>query len=97
MHVSEAIGPACALVVWAVIFLWRAMRHRAVAGIYTTELLAVVGCLLTLQLLLDLHTRFLGDIVIGALHLYMAGWLVERTRRDRLRCDGDRGRNHEQL
>ena len=87
MFPTEAIGPLITSVVWIVIFSVRLARG---GGIYVAESIAIIGCVVTLQLLLDLHTRFLGDIAIVAVHLaYVAAV--------RLRCRGDRRRDHEQL
>jgi len=67
MLAPEAIGPLVTLGIWVVLFVVGFVRTRRVH----IECVAVLGCVLTLQLLLDLHTRHLGDIVVGALHLML--------------------------
>ncbi len=61
----EAIGPLITLVVWIAFLVVRVVRWRGTSFI---EVFAVIGALVMLQLLLDLHTPHLGDIVIVALH-----------------------------
>jgi len=89
---NEAIGPLITFAVWLAFGLFKLVVLRR--GIYASEALAIVGCLVTLQLLLDMLHPYLGDIVIAVLHvLYVAAVLW-----DRLRCSRDRqGRDHEQL
>ena len=82
----EAIGPAITAVVWIVLIV-----KRAAYGFYFAEAVAIGACVVTLQLLLDLRMRYLGDVVIGALHLLCFAVLF------RIRCKGARRRDHEQL
>jgi len=63
---DEAIGPLVTLLAWLAMFIYSARRSRG--GVSFVEWLAVTGCVVMLQLLLDLHTPYLGDIVIGAVH-----------------------------
>ena len=78
---GEAIGPVITLVVWIAILSYRVLHAR---GDHVSEWLAVVGSLVVLQLLLDLHTRYLGDLVIVALHaVAVAAAMLLRKRRTR--------------
>jgi hypothetical protein len=61
----EAIGPLITLVVWIAILVATIVRSQRVSWM---ECLPVIGGLVVLQLLLDLHTPYLGDLVIAALH-----------------------------
>jgi hypothetical protein len=61
----EAIGPLITLVVWTTILIATIVRAHRVSWM---EFLPVIGGLVVLQLLLDLHTPYLGDLVIAALH-----------------------------
>jgi hypothetical protein len=70
MVADEALGPAITFAVWLAMFAIRVARSKGSA--YFAEWFAVVGCLVTLQLLLDLHTRYLGDLVIAGLHASFA-------------------------
>lgn len=85
MIADEAIGPLITFVAWIVMFLVRAVRAKA--GIAFIEWFAVVGSLVMLQLLLDLHTRYLGDVVVAALHVTfgiavaVVHWRERRLRR----------------
>jgi hypothetical protein len=90
MLVDEAIGPLVTLALWLGLLFWMAAVRKG--GVM--EWLAVIGILVTLQLLLDMLRPHLGDVVIAVLHaLYVAAVLW-----DRLRCSRDRqGRDHEQL
>ena len=81
---DEALGPLVTLIAWIVI-LGVGIR-RANGGVSFIEWFAVVGCILVLQLLLDLHTRYLGDIVVAGLHAaaliaMLVGWLLNRRAR----------------
>ena len=78
---GEAIGPLITFAVWIAMLVLRIVRSKD--GVYVFEWLAVMGCIVTLQLLLDLHTRFLGDIAIGALHAVFAiAALIHRALRN---------------
>jgi hypothetical protein len=66
----EAIGPLVTLAFWLTLLVVRLVRAHG--GVYIFEWIPLVGCLLVLQLLLDLHTPHLGDIVVAALHLGFA-------------------------
>jgi hypothetical protein len=84
MIADEAIGPLITLTVWIVI-LGVGLR-RANGGVSFVEWFAVVGCILVLQLLLDLHTRYLGDIVVAGMHVAAliaatVAWLYQRRSR----------------
>ncbi|MDQ3335392.1 MAG: hypothetical protein M4D80_09525 [Myxococcota bacterium] len=69
MIADEAIGPLITLAFWvAVLVVNLVCAKGAVSWI---ECLPVIGCLLVLQLLLDLHTPHLGDLVIAGLHAPM--------------------------
>lgn len=67
MIADEALGPLVTLTVWIAMFVARLVRSKG--GVAFVEWFAVVGCILVLQLLLDLHTRYLGDIVVAGLHV----------------------------
>ena len=87
MVADEAIGPLVTFALWLALFIYRAIRSRG--GIYFIEWIAVVGSLVMLQLLLDLHTRYLGDIVIVILHvtfLIVALIATWRSRRNEQRA-----------
>jgi len=70
MVADEVLGPAITFAVWIAIFVIRVVRSKG--GVDFAEWLAVVGCLVALQLLLDLRMRYLGDIVIAGLHASFA-------------------------
>lgn len=83
VYAREAIGPLITLAVWIVIVIVTVIRARRVSWI---ECLPVIGGLVVVQLLLDLHTPYLGDIVIGTLHaLLVLAALVELILRRRAR------------
>ena len=84
MIAEEALGPMITLAVWVTLFVVRAVRAKA--GVTVVEWIAIVGCLLVLQLLLDLHTSYLGDLVIAGAHAAVLialaiGWLRRRRPR----------------
>lgn len=79
---DEAIGPLVTLLVWLAMFIYSV--RRAQGGVSFVEWIAVTGCVVVLQLLLDLLTPHLGDIVIGALHAAgLIAYLVARKRQTR--------------
>lgn len=81
---EESIGPVITLALWLAMFA--IPRVRTKAGMTFIEWIAVLGCLVVLQLLLDLHTRYLGDLVIAGLHVAGAiALLVVRWHRRRAR------------
>jgi hypothetical protein len=76
---DEAIAPLIMFAAWTALAIYRIVRGKS-----GFELLAVMGCLVTLQLLLDLHTRHLGDIVIAGVHVCgLIALLVVHCRRAR--------------
>lgn len=75
---TEIIGPLITVTLWLAAFIVRAVRVKA--GVAFFEWLAVIGCLAILQLLLDLHTPYLGDLVIAVLHAAGAIALLVRHR-----------------
>jgi len=81
MIADEAIGPLITFVVWVAMFIMRVARANG--GVTFIEWFAVIGCLVMLQLLLDLHTRYLGDIVVAALHAAFGLALLVGHVRDR--------------
>ena len=81
---SGPLGPLVTLIVWVAMLGVRVVRANG--GVSFIEWFAVVGCILVLQLLLDLHTRYLGDIVVAGLHAaaliaMLVGWLLNRRAR----------------
>jgi hypothetical protein len=79
---AEALGPLVTLTVWLALLFVPAVRRQ----LSFVEWLAVSGCLLMLQLLLDLHTPHAGDVVVAAVHVagmiaLAAGFVVGRIRR----------------
>lgn len=83
MIAEETLGPLVTLVVWVALIAIHLRVHPRSSWI---ELLPVLGCLLVLQLLLDLHTPHLGDIFVGSVHAVAlvalaAGLIVNRIRR----------------
>jgi hypothetical protein len=81
MIADEAIGPLVTLTLWLVLLFVRFRRSHS--GFTFVEWFAIIGCLLTLQLLLDLHTRYLGDVVIAGLHVVALVALLVGAWRDR--------------
>ena len=65
MIANEAIGPLITLLAWIAILVFTIRTKRIGSWI---EVLPVIGGLVMLQLLLDLHTPYMGDIVIATLH-----------------------------
>jgi hypothetical protein len=96
MVAPETLGPLVTLGVWLVVLvrqLVRALRGRPPGEplAVSLELVPVIGAVAVIQLLLDLHTRWLGDLVVAALHvLAVAGVLIRR--RQRARRQSKRGR-----
>jgi hypothetical protein len=79
---DEAIGPLVTLLLWLVLFIYSTTRARGFISF--VEWLAITGCVMMLQLLLDLHTAHLGDIVIGGLHaVAVVALLIARKRQTR--------------
>jgi hypothetical protein len=79
---DEAIGPLVTLVIWLAAFIYSATRSRG--GISFVEWIAVASSVVILQLLLDLHTPHLGDIVIAAVHAaILIAFVVARKRQTR--------------
>jgi len=84
MIADEAIGPLITFSIWIAMFIVRV--SRANAGVTFIEWFAVVGGLVMVQLLLDLHTRYLGDVVVAALHVvFVIALTVAHWRERRLR------------
>ena len=84
MIADEALGPLVTLIVWVAMLGVRVVRAKG--GVAFIEWFAVVGCILVLQLLLDLHTRYLGDIVVAGMHVAAliaatVAWLYQRRSR----------------
>jgi hypothetical protein len=69
MIVDEALGPLITLAFWVTVLVVTLVRAKG--PVSWIECLPVIGCLLVLQLLLDLHTPYLGDLVIAGLHVAM--------------------------
>jgi hypothetical protein len=89
MIADEALGPLITLAFWVTVLVVTLVRAKG--AVSWIECLPVIGCLLVLQLLLDLHTRYLGDIVVAGLHAAMfvamlvaalAGLIRKRRSRD---------------
>ena len=69
IFIKAAIGPAITLGVWLLVLIASLVSaSREQRSFSWVECLPVIGCLVVLQLLLDLHTPHLGDIIIAALH-----------------------------
>jgi hypothetical protein len=83
MIAEETLGPLVTLVIWIALI---AIHIRVNAPTSWVEVLPVIGCLLVLQLLLDLHTPHLGDILVASVHAVglvalAVGLIVGRIRR----------------
>lgn len=78
---KEMVGPLVTLLAWLALFIYNIVRSRG--GIGFIEPIAVIGSLVVLQLLLDLHTPHLGDVVIAALHALVIAIALLRKRRTR--------------
>ena len=69
------IGPLFTLLMWIGIAIVMMEKHPS-----WVEWMPVAAGLVSLQLLLDLHTRHLGDIVVAALHVPLLVFALLRRR-----------------
>ncbi len=77
----EAIGPLVTLALWIAVLVIGAIRSNG--GFHLFEWMTIVGCVLVLQLLLDLHTPHLGDLVVASLHVIVVIAAIVQSRRGR--------------
>jgi len=75
LSAHEMIGPVVTLLVWFA-FVIALMRHDQ----SWIECVPIAASLVILQLLLDLHTRHLGDIIVATLHVPLLVYAALRLR-----------------